>query len=98
MNRALQRTAGAMVLLATLGGCVSMDSGPAGGGFGGGGCGAWGCGRPAVPGVQGPHGEPVAMAMPYAASPPGAEAARAMMARSMPMDLVQASASTTPGA
>src|SRR5262249_3953385 len=43
-----------------------------------------------VPGVQGPWGAPVAMAMPYAASPPGEAAARAMIQNSVPMDMVQA--------
>jgi hypothetical protein len=37
------------------------------------------------------------MVAPYSAAPPGAEAARAMMARSVPMDLVQTAATSTPG-
>jgi hypothetical protein len=43
-----------------------------------------------IPGAQGPWGAPVGMAMPYAASPPGEVAARAMMQNSVPMGLVQA--------
>src|SRR5262249_34113760 len=58
-------------------------------------CGGWASAPARVPGVQGPWGQPVAMVAPYSASPPGgAEAARAMMARSMPMDLIQAGASS----
>jgi hypothetical protein len=80
-----------MVLLAALGGCASMDQGP---GIGcGGSCGGVAA-RPVVPGVQGPRGEPVAMIAPYSSSPPGAEAAREMMARNMPMDLVQQASAT----
>src|SRR5581483_6022785 len=53
---------------------------------------------PTVPGFQGPWGQPVAMAAPYSASPPGgAEAARAMMAQSIPMDMVQVGATSAPG-
>ena len=84
----MKRTAGALVLLAAVGGCVSMDqerSQLAGRG-------SWGSassGPPCVPGVQGPWGAPVAMIAPYSAAPPGTEAARAMMAQSVPMDLIQ---------
>src|SRR5262249_33672371 len=90
----MKRTAGAWVLLAALGGCTTMDHGPST--IGCGGCGAGGP-TPTVPGVQGPWGQPVAMAAPYSAEPPGAAAAHAMLARSVPLDLVQASASTGPG-
>jgi hypothetical protein len=38
------------------------------------------------------------MVAPYSAAPPGAEAARAMLARSVPLEMVQASASANPGA
>jgi len=45
-----------------------------------------------VPTVQGAGGEPIEMAAPYNANPPsGATAARAMIASSMPLDLVQQS-------
>src|SRR5579875_2978572 len=45
-----------------------------------------------VPTVQGAWGEPVEMAAPYSAKPPsGAEAARAMLSASQPLDLVQMS-------
>jgi hypothetical protein len=94
----MKRTAGAMVLLAALGGCVTTEQGPSPG-FGCGNCGGWGSRAPNVPGIQGPWGQPVTMAAPYLAAPPtGSEAARAMMARSVPMDLVQAAASSRPGA
>jgi hypothetical protein len=47
---------------------------------------------PTVPTVQGAWGEPVEVAAPYNVKPPnGADAARAMLAQSMPMDLIQQS-------
>jgi len=47
---------------------------------------------PDVPTVQGAWGQPVPVAAPYNMSPPnGADAARAMLAQSMPLDLVQQS-------
>lgn len=47
---------------------------------------------PTVPTVQGAWGEPVEVAAPYNVKPPnGADAARAMLAQSMPLDLVQQS-------
>jgi hypothetical protein len=47
---------------------------------------------PEVPTVQGAYGEPISMAAPYNMKPPtGADAARAMIARSQPLDLVQQS-------
>src|SRR5262245_13788263 len=79
----MKRTAGAFMLLAALGGCVATESGPGMSGP------AFSCGggngmtRPAVPGVQGPLGQPIAMAAPYSACPPGETAAREMMARSL---------------
>jgi hypothetical protein len=101
----MKRTAGAFMLLAALGGCVTTESGPSPGMGGptfggpafscGGGTGTSG---PSVPGIQGPWGQPITMAAPYSACPPGEQAARAMMARSMPMDLVQASAQSHAGA
>jgi hypothetical protein len=86
--------ASALVLLAALSGCVSMDRGPkAGGGCGS--YGAWTSGPPSVPGVQGPWGQPVAIATPSSASPPGSEAAHAMTAhQSAPLQLAQADASS----
>ena len=94
----MKRIAGAFVLLAALSGCVSMDAGP--GQSGGFGCSMNGGRAPTVDGVQGPWGQPVAMAAPYSYSnqSPGADAARAMMARSVPMDLVQAGALNLPAA
>src|SRR5260370_32004344 len=96
----MKRTAGAMVLLAALSGCVTTEGGTdhspwshaaAVGEGGPGGCCAGGC-PPTVPGMQGPWGAPVAMQMPYAASPnvpSGAAAARALLNTNMPMELVQ---------
>jgi hypothetical protein len=86
----MKRTAGALVLLAALSGCMAMDGGPEMATAPHVGCGG---GRAhEIPGVQGPWGQPVAMAMPYAAGQsPGAAAAQAMMARSVPLDLVQQS-------
>ncbi len=47
---------------------------------------------PEVATVQGPWGQPVAMAAPYNVKPPnGTDAARAMLAQSMPLELVQQS-------
>jgi hypothetical protein len=95
------RTAWVLVLLAGLGGCAGMEQGPtAGGGWGGGlpTSSHASSSSPMVPGVQGPWGQPVAMAAPYSASPPGGgDAARAMMARSIPMDMLQVGATANPG-
>src|SRR5262245_57636212 len=86
----MKRTAGAFAFLAAVSGCVSMDAGP--GQSGGFGCEIGGGRAPTVAGLQGPWGQPVAMAAPYSYSnqSPGADAARAMMAQSVPMDLIQA--------
>ena len=47
---------------------------------------------PTVPTVQGAWGEPVEVAAPYNVKPPnGSDAARAMLAQSMPLDLIQQS-------
>jgi len=103
----MKRNAGALVLVAALGGCMSMDRsmdrearqamGP--------GCpGQYGIVRPppTVPGVQAGWGQPLAMAQPYATTPPNNNyLAYQMMARSVPMNMVQASnpsyANTAPG-
>lgn len=87
----MKRTAGAFMLLAALGGCTSTMSGPPwAGGPGFGGVTHNGAGRPpSIPGVVGPYGQPVAMAAPYNAAPPGEALARTMMAQSIPMELVQ---------
>ncbi|MFN4259357.1 MAG: hypothetical protein ACK4RK_08655 [Gemmataceae bacterium] len=84
----MKRTVGAMILLAAVGGCVASDGGGSGPGpMPGGGGGAY---RPrSIPGVQGPRGEPVAMAAPYSASSMGEEAAKAMLAQSVPLDMIQ---------
>jgi hypothetical protein len=86
-----------------LGGCVSVGNGPDEsappqsnpgqiGCYGGGGT------PPMVPGVQGPWGQPVPMIPPYSMAPPGgAEAARAMMQRNVPLDLIQVGGMSGPG-
>lgn len=84
----MRRKACALLLSATLGGCMSserMDSGPHCGG-------SWGKqhGPPPVPGVAGPHGQHIPMAAPYNMAPPGSpHAARQMMSNSVPLDMVQ---------
>jgi hypothetical protein len=98
----MKRTAGMMLLLAALGGCVSTGEGPySGGGYPGGSCCGTSCGAhagPSVPGVQGPYGQPVAMAAPYSYSPPsGKDAAMAMLQNSVPLNMVQ-QANYMPGA
>ena len=88
----MKRTAGTMMLLAALGGCVTTGEGPYGSGAGGP-CLGTSCGAhatPSVPGVQGPYGQPVAMAAPYSYAPPsGKDAAMAMLQNSVPLDMVQ---------
>jgi hypothetical protein len=86
----MRRSAAAWLLLAAVGGCMS-GGGTYPGGANGPGCySAYGPGRcpPAVPGFQGPWGQPVPMTAPYSAHPPGALAAQAMIAQSVPLDLV----------
>src|SRR5262249_20383094 len=64
-----------------------------GGGHAGGPCWGTSCGAhagPSVPGVQGPYGQPVAMAAAYSYSPPsGKEAAMDMLQNSVPLNMVQ---------
>src|SRR5262249_41475466 len=85
----MKRTACALVLLAALGGCLSAERGPDSNG----GCAnCFGSGRNpmAVPGLQGAWGAPVPVAQPYASStPPSAQRAHAMLADSMPLNMVQ---------
>src|SRR5262245_34723692 len=96
----MKRAAGALVLLAAItSGCVT----PGDPGFGSGGpqvgCYGGGAGMTRnVPGVQGPWGTPVAMVAPYSSMPesPGADAAKAMLASSVPLDLVQPHNATGP--
>lgn len=87
----MKRTAGITMLLAALGGCVTTGEGTYTGA--GGACLGTSCGAhstPTVPGVQGPYGQPVAMAAPYSYAPPsGKDAAMAMLQNSVPVDLVQ---------
>jgi hypothetical protein len=97
----MKRKAGAMVLLAALGGCVSTDPGGGSGTYMGhafnnnapapdGVHSGVHYGGPTVPGAQGPMGQPVAMAFPYNVSPPnGASAAQAMLRQSVPLEMVQ---------
>jgi hypothetical protein len=89
----MRRTAAAMVLMAALSGCMSTSG--TGGTFGqppGPPTGCYSCGRqpPMAPGVQGPWGQPMLMAQPYAANPPSPWGAHAMMAQSVPLNMVQA--------
>src|SRR5262245_55661717 len=102
----MKRAAGSMVLLAALGGCVTTEGGPNMDpapwsrqvACNGANCGG---GSPlAVAGLQGSWGQPVPMASPYSCvpnAPTDTEAARAMLAQSVPLDLVQ-QAKFTPGA
>jgi hypothetical protein len=91
----MKRTAGLMVLLAGLAGCVNDNPGPYMGSYWASqnannaiGCAAQGPTR--VPGMQGPWGQPVPMAAPYNSAPPSGEAAaRAMLGLSMPLSDVQ---------
>jgi hypothetical protein len=83
----MKRTVGVCVVLAALGGCVTLDensdSNP---------CMSGRCYTgyaPSVPGVQGPWGQPVPVAGPYMGAPGSEAAARAMMSQSVPLDLVQ---------
>ncbi|HXG12064.1 MAG TPA: hypothetical protein VNK04_20080, partial [Gemmataceae bacterium] len=89
----MKRLAGAMGLLAALTGGVAAWAGPFMSGYWNKGIGcSYGVCRtpPAVPDVIGPWGQPVPMAAPYSSKPPsGAEAARAMLATSLPLDIVQ---------
>ncbi|HEV3255355.1 MAG TPA: hypothetical protein VG013_00615 [Gemmataceae bacterium] len=82
----MKQTLGMMVLAAALGGCMSMDGGPSTGAAPHFGCGSGMA--PAVPGVQGPWGTPVAMAAPYSSVPPGTQLAYGMMSRSVPLNYV----------
>src|SRR5437660_12601758 len=96
----MKRSAGAMVLLAAMSGCMCTGtdhapwSQPANsGGMCGGGS------PPSAPGMQGPWGQPVTMAFPYSANANqvnGAAAARAMLSQSVPLGMVQ-QAGYTPG-
>jgi hypothetical protein len=93
----MNRTRGILVLLTVLGGGAASALGgpymsgywnkPSPDGI------RWGpSAPPEVPTVMGPWGQPVEMAAPYNVKPPaGADAARAMLAQSMPLDLVQQS-------
>jgi hypothetical protein len=89
----MRRNAGALVLVAALGGCMTPHrDGPI---MAGPGCpGQYGvvAPPPSVPGVQAGWGQPLAMAQPYAMRPPGSDyQAYQMMSRSVPMDLVRTS-------
>jgi hypothetical protein len=105
----MKRTAGVLALLAVAGGCVSTGNpGPymgdvwKGGQATGSCCASGNCatGSPTtVPGVQGPWGAPVTMAAPYSSAPPtGEQAARDMLAQSLPMNQIQRTNYTRNGA
>src|SRR5262249_8776625 len=96
----MMRRMGTLLLLASLSGCMCGGSGPFMGGdvganLGGGHGprpGTLGVARaaPSVPGVQGPWGQPVAVAPPYTlTAPTGEDAARQMLATSVPLEFVQ---------
>lgn len=100
----MKRTAGVLMLLATVAGCVSthgsyVASGPGGGPPRASGCSAGGCRPPVtVPGVMGPWGQPVSMAAPYTAAPPsGTQAAYKMLGQSLPLEAVQQTSFRGPG-
>lgn len=92
----MRKTAIALVIVTTLGGCVSFEKGSGPGP--GPGTPHYGVSRgPApIPGAIGPMGTPVPMIEPYASSRPGTLAAQAMMSRSMPMPLVQSTSGSVP--
>jgi hypothetical protein len=84
----MRRYTAVALLLGTLSGCVALDTGPDSGGLRP--LHAQGAGPPTVPGLQGPHGEPVPMAKPYAFNPPGNDwMAREMMQHNIPLNQVQ---------
>jgi hypothetical protein len=89
----MKRTAGVVVLLASLAGCVNDNPGPYMGSYWGSNATGSTCGckvPPSVPNVQGPWGQPVAMAAPYTSSPPqGQAAALEMLNSSLPLNQVQ---------
>ncbi|MGF1583073.1 MAG: hypothetical protein ACFCD0_27450 [Gemmataceae bacterium] len=84
----MRRIACGLVLLATLGGCVSLDTGGPSGGAPRPHYGAH-RGPASVPGVQGPYGGPVPMVHPYSSSPPSKHAALHMMQNNIPLQYVQ---------
>jgi hypothetical protein len=100
----MKRTAGVLALLAAAGGCVSTGNpGPYMGDVWKGGPSTGSCcatGSPTtVPGMQGPWGAPVTMAAPYSSAPPtGEQAARDMLAQSLPMNQIQRTNYTRNGA
>lgn len=90
----MKRTTGLGLVLTVLSGCMTMAEPRTD--VCQGHCGV--ARAPMVPGMQGPMGEPVAMAAPYTSmGPTGADAARAMMAQSVPLELVQAAGAMGPG-
>jgi hypothetical protein len=100
----MKRTAGVMLLLATLAGCVNDGPSPFMNSYWGGSTAQCGmtCGgcrpAPSVPNCQGPWGQPIAMAAPYTSNPPqGEAAAREMLNTSLPLNAVQQANFTTSG-
>lgn len=93
----MRQYAGVALVLMGLVGCqAGPDTMAPGPGASGGMPHGMGYAPPAVPGVQGPWGQKVAMCPPYNASPPGALAAMTMMNQSIPMDMVQMSGGMGP--
>ena len=104
----MKRSTGATVLLAAVSGCMAPDTDNTSGQYM---AHAWNrsapdgvhwgvqSGPPTVASVMGPDGRPVPMAAPYTYSPPtGEAAARAMLAKSVPLDLIQQAGFTKNGA
>jgi hypothetical protein len=100
----MKRTAGSVLLLAALSGCMSSGYGPpSSGGYGGGfrspssgpavSMGAY-KGPPTIPGLQGPMGEKIAMSAPYSATPPPPWLAYNMMSQNVPLSMVQQAGAT----
>jgi hypothetical protein len=93
----MKRTAVALMLVASLGGCMSVDNGPTmSGPVCSGNCGP-GYGPPTIPGVQGAWGQSVPVAPPYNA-PMNARMAHYMMNQSVPLSAVQLQALNQPAA
>ncbi|MFO0970498.1 MAG: hypothetical protein U0793_33555 [Gemmataceae bacterium] len=91
----MRRSAWTVMVVSLLGGCMSPGPETGGGPM-------MHYGKvpppPSVPGVKGPYGEKVAMAAPYAYSPPANEwAARMMMANNLPLGMVQMNPGGMPG-
>jgi hypothetical protein len=91
------RTTALGMLLGSLVGCMSVDTGPETGGMKP----NWGKSYPppSVPGLQGPYGSRVPMAAPYSYNPPPSNyAAAQMLNQNVPLGMVQFNQQGAPGA